>query len=133
MYKKYCDISFSTIEYLKDILKEARWKDVIGNGRNYRTWFCSVTLLEFQNYTRAFFLLLPPNGIVHRHRDASSASRSYHIPVCTNLACFNRIYLNDQIICCHLFVGECYEIDRTIEHSSVNKGDTDRVHLIVEV
>ena len=133
MYKKYCNIPINTIAYLKQLLAEAKWKDVIGSGANYRTWFCDIELHPFGIYRRAFFLLLPPNGTVHRHRDASSSIKTYTIPVFTNAGCMNNAYYEEHTLTKHLRVGWVYETDRTVEHDSINSGETDRIHLLVEV
>lgn len=129
MYKKTGNVSRETINYLKHILKQAKWKDVIGPKDDFKTWFYNVEIKEFPIYKRAFFLMIPPDGKVHRHKDTPRPEKSYHIPVETNRECQNNMYPGGNF---HLEVGSIYLVDRQVEHESFNHGKTNRIHLLVE-
>ena len=76
---------------------------------------------------RAFFLKIPPGGKVHKHVDKPSTR--YIIPVTTNPKCVSWVAGEAY----HLEVGKVYHVDTTQEHESTNDGETDRVHLLVDV
>ena len=130
MYEMVDNVSRETIDYLKQIVKNAKWKDVIGPDDNFKTWFYNVEIREFPHYKRAFFLMIPPRGKIHRHKDTVKPEKTYHIPVETNPECVNSMYPGGDF---HLEVGLIYAVDRQIEHESFNNGQTNRIHLLVEV
>lgn len=89
-----------------------------------------------QGYRRAFYVRVPPGGGVHRHTDeAAKISDTDHIVIATN----DRAYIGwidpdtgmEREV--HLALGHRYRvIDRGVVHWSMNNGDTDRVHLLIE-
>lgn len=56
-------------------------------------------------------------------------SRRIHVPIITNENCY-QIFEDREI---HLDVGSIYEINNRILHSAYNKGNTARIHLIVDL
>ena len=132
----------NTVKDLKRVLRNAVWEDIIGPMQDYKTWHgLNDVLGDIQGLTelwplekwhQTFFLKIPPGGRVHRHFDASTHYKTYHIPVATNSKCESIMYGPDKIVS-HLVVGGVYSIDRKIEHESNNNGRTSRVHLIVEI
>ena len=59
----------------------------------------------------------------HKH------SRRIHIPLCTNVDCYQIFEDRKQ----HLEVGTIYEINNRIMHSACNCGNTNRVHIILDL
>jgi hypothetical protein len=82
----------------------------------------------------AFFLKLEPSDFIHRHVDEPHPWNSYHIVLLTNDDCINSMYDEDGTE--HRFnlePGGIYYVERTTEHGSVNNGDSERLHLLMEV
>lgn len=52
-----------------------------------------------------------------------------HIPIITNDAV--EFFLNGDVI--NMKTGSCYEINNAREHGVSNNGDTDRIHLIMDI
>ena len=130
MYERIGDVPDIVLDELERVLKTAKWSDVIGSGADFKTCEFHENLEIFPDYYRAFFLMIPAGGKVHRHRDTSRPQKTYHIPITTNDQCKNNMYPGGSF---HLEVGGIYEVDRQIEHDSVNNGKTDRIHLLVEI
>jgi hypothetical protein len=129
MYEIVARYPEDEIERLLKAADNATWKNVVGENDNYRTSFYSDEIYGFSSYTRAFFLSIPESGMIHRHVDTPRPEATYHIPLITNNSCMNRmIGVGDY----HLDVGYIYFVDRQVEHESINDGDSDRIHLIVE-
>lgn len=76
MYKRVGKASPETIDYLNHLLKQATWKDVIGPEDDFKTWFHDVIIKEFPIYKQAFFLMIPPGGKVHRHKDTAREEKT---------------------------------------------------------
>lgn len=129
MYREIGSASKETIKYLKSVLKDAIWKDVIGPDDNFKTYWHDVVIEEFPEHDGAFFLMIPPGGRVHRHKDVIGIKRTFHIPVETNNDCES--WIGDKNYT--LDVGKIYEVDREIEHESFNFGETNRTHLLIEI
>ena len=136
MYEHVGNVDTEVSTFLLDLANQAQWKYVVGDGRNYRTSYVTGKiehlLPQWEKWHEGFFLMIPAAGRVHRHRDVLHLWKTYHIPVQTNPGCHSYAY-SDQCHDFHLEVGGIYRIDRSIEHASVNLGDTDRIHLLAEV
>ena len=130
MYKIVKSVSAETLKNLEEVISVAKWKEVKGSGANFQTSFFSGKIKEFPKYKQAFFLKISPGGAVHRHTDTPREEKTYHIPIYTNPQCKNNMYPGGEF---HLEVGSIYWVDRLVEHDSVNNGETDRIHLLVEV
>ena len=132
MYERFGQIDKETRKALINLANSGTWKTVKGSGRDYLTCFVTDEVKDFfdwQEWHSAFFLKIPPGGEVHRHTDVEHPWNTYHVVVCTNDDCISFSSGNPY----HLEVGDIYSIDRSIEHYSVNKGKTDRIHLLAEV
>lgn len=136
MYKYIQDISEGTVKALKMVLENAKWKTVQGPDTDFKTWHSPEIDIEelkeiWPTWSQVFFLSIPPGGRVHKHTDTPRPEKTYHIPVQTNPKSMNYMYTPKK---CgyHLRVGKVYSVDRQIPHDSVNNGDTDRIHLLVE-
>lgn len=136
MYEKVGKAPVELIEKLKELTTGVEWKLISGSGRLYFTNFPELQLIKdtqlsrLGNITNAFFLRIPSGGMVHSHTD--NHGNSYHVPVNTNSKCVNYMYEPDETAY-YLKVGVVYKVDRSILHRSINKGKTDRVHLIFEI
>ncbi len=84
----------------------------------------------------AMFTVIRPGGHFHFHRDNPAAEngvmaalRRYHIVLATN----------PESWCFHdgdwqqLEVGGVYEMDPAKTHAAINFGETDRIHLVVDL
>lgn len=80
------------------------------------------------------FVKIEPEGYIHRHKDGDEHYwNSYHVVLLTNDQAISSMYDDDGDHHFNLQAGGIYEIDRRYEHSSVNNGDTERLHLLMEV
>jgi len=133
MYERIGEVSKETIRRLQEVCEVSKWKNVRDDEKNYRTSYTAIAIQElldrWDNWHEAFFLMIPAGGMVHRHIDVDHPWQTFHIPVQTNDDCIS--YAEDEPF--HLEIGGIYSIDRTLEHHSVNRGKTDRIHLLAEV
>jgi hypothetical protein len=88
------------------------------------TWHCEKDAVRL--------LSLAPGSEIKPHRDLGCGYKDgvfrIHIPVITNPAVYFTLE-NEQL---HLQAGECWYMDFSCTHAIVNKGDTARVHLIMD-
>lgn len=92
----------------------------------------AVAKLAYASPARAMITKLKPNGHIIPHIDEgpySDATDRYHCVLTTNDKCLMRI--GDD----HVFgkPTEVWYFDKHAEHEVLNNGDTDRIHLIVDV
>lgn len=77
-------------------------------------------------------LKLSAGSVIKEHKDAElffeSGLARFHIPVITNNAV--EFYLQGERI--HLEEGECWYCNFNLRHSLANKGETDRIHLVID-
>lgn len=94
-----------------------------------------ITTLEKQfggRVGKAVYINLPAGQNVSVHKDGGYYLRSvhrFHIPIITNPSV--EFFLNGEII--NMRSGTCYEINNVNDHGVENKGDADRIHLMVDV
>ena len=91
-------------------------------------------------WRQAMFIKIPAGSSLIIHNDAVpdiAPYDRYHIPVTTNAGC--KCYLHiagtdpEQFEGFHCEVGKVYKMDPTILHWSENLGDTDRIHLVIDL
>ena len=120
------------------------WQDSKGPGRDYTANMEGIEALKglteltdrwpVEQWQSAFFLVIPPGGEVHKHTDEPHPWNSYHVVLLNNPQCRSSMYYdNGSAQHFYLQAGAIYRVDRSIEHASVNNGDEDRIHLLVEV
>ncbi len=112
---------------LKRLFQSAPWREV--PGRKYDT--ADVTFWE--PCERAFFIRVPSKGEIHRHHDAFIGGTTHHLVLQTNEGCENWWVDEDgteKVI--HLKSAHRYQVERSPMHWAYNKGQTDRIHLLVE-
>jgi hypothetical protein len=86
---------------------------------------------DYEEYV-AFFARLKPSGFVNRHGDGGPFLQHInriHIPITTNDK--SMYIIEDETM--HWDAGKMYEFDNMREHEAYNHGDTDRVHLIINL
>ena len=81
---------------------------------------------------RVMYIKLPSKKSVPLHKDSGwylSNVKRFHIHILTN----DRVSytVNDDLK--FMRSGECWEINNTAYHSVVNDGNTDRVHLVIDI
>ena len=81
---------------------------------------------------KCLYISLPAGKKVYPHRDYGyylTNVHRCHIPIITN----DRVefFLNGEIV--NMITGVCYEINNFNEHGVDNKGDSDRIHLLVDI
>lgn len=82
----------------------------------------------------AWFVNVPAKtGHLHRHNDGVMTYDTFHIPLQTNQKVVNFMYDGEAKERFHLNVGSVYRINRAIDHESVNRGASDRIHLLMDV
>jgi hypothetical protein len=81
---------------------------------------------------RAMFPKLSAKKDISGHEDGGeylSVARRNHIPIITN----PDVWFNVGKGWVNMFEGECWEINNRKWHEVVNKGDKDRVHLLIDI
>lgn len=77
-----------------------------------------------------------PGTQISYHMDENNfhkLSHRIHVPLLTNSENFNIWKINDEDVEIHLEYGKIYEINNRIIHSAVNRSDTHRTHLIIDL
>lgn len=75
---------------------------------------------------------LPKNTVITKHTDPGyylSVVHRLHIPIFTNDKCYFDI--DNNIV--NMKEGYLYELNNQVEHSVKNDGDSDRIHLIIDI
>jgi hypothetical protein len=81
---------------------------------------------------KAVFINLPPFKNVDKHKDAGGyleSVRRHHIPIATN----ERVSFVIDGERKFMRVGEIWEVNNNKVHQVWNEGDTDRVHLLIDI
>lgn len=113
---------------LADLAANAEWRHRSLPDREFYT----AQVQFWEPCDRAFFLKIPPNGFIHRHKDEAIQARVEHLVLTTNDQCEN-CWLDGTEQSIHMKQGYRYEVrNQHIEHWAFNRGETDRIHLIVE-
>jgi len=137
MYNEIGQVSKTTVNQLKKLLKNVQWEKHISDITDHHASSCAEQIKKIKGITdiwpadtfdKATFLRLPPGGNVYRHCDTGVG---YTIPIETNGDCVSMSYEQDKKKQTHLNVGKIYYTDRSVEHESVNNGKTNRTHLLV--
>jgi hypothetical protein len=137
MYTEVGTVDDETIVILEELLEEAEWHHW-DQDKDYHTFHIKPDDVDeiipvLAPCFQQFFIKMEPGGYVHRHVDARKGV-TYHVPVSTNKDCYCFMFPeNEPAHGYHLEVGKIYEVDRDVPHSSQNNGDSDRIHLLVEV
>ena len=112
---------------LQALADKAVWHDL--PGRSYRT----AEVTDFwEPCVRAFFILVPAKGDIHRHSDEAIKGTTHHLVLQTNAQCLNWWLEKGQERSIHLKANHRYDVQREPVHWATNDGDTDRIHLLVE-
>jgi len=125
------------------VARSVEWAIKKGENTDYSTSFFGRPALEKEPeltdrwpvdiWKSAFFLCLQPGGKVHKHMDEDHPWNTYHIVLLTNDECISRIWEGNRAHNFCLKAGGIYRIDRSCPHESVNEGETERIHLLMEV
>lgn len=81
---------------------------------------------------KVLFIKLPSRCEVNIHRDRGyylGIIRRHHIPIITNNECVFEV--NCDML--NMLEGECWEINNSKYHYVNNNGETDRVHLMIDI
>lgn len=81
---------------------------------------------------KCVFIKMPAHKSVGEHtdkRDYLGAVRRHHIAITTNESVL--FFVNKEAK--NMKVGECWEINNNLLHSVENNGDTERIHLMVDI
>lgn len=138
MYTKIGHVSDATIFALQEILADVpHWEEHLSAITDHQAAPCTepaqslneiVARWPIDTWDQLSFLKLRPGGKLYRHADDGFG---FHIPIETNDACISLSFENGVKKEHHLEVGKIYHANRSIEHESLNGGETDRTHLIV--
>lgn len=148
-YERIATLSEPMIKALCGVLDDGDWKDAKGKNTHYTAWTSATDLVasidrEVNNeladrwavdrWIRAWFVNIPSQGFLHRHNDEGKSDyRRYHIPIQTNELAISTLYDDEGEHPLHLELGGIYSFNYNLDHSAVNPGPTDRIHLIVDV
>lgn len=121
-------VADSELARLSVLAESVPWKGA--RGRDYQT----ADITEQYGWTcrRAFFVKIPAGGKMHRHSDVGDCVTE-HVVLETNDGCLNFWADLDGEHSVHMERGCRYEVERLLEHWAENNGETDRIHLIVEM
>lgn len=98
------------------------WERFDDSDRRYQCWTVSPTLM---------FVVIPPIGMVDRHRDSPAKGKRLNVVLQTNPYCQNFIACDGVIQeVVTLEQRGIYQFDATLEHWAVNGGTTDRIVLV---
>jgi len=126
MYKYSHSITEEEGGELLSIALNANWKINKGPEVDYCT-------AQYNEHGR--FIKIPAGGRIKRHSDNGGrpdGTKVFHTVLSTNEKCLNISYGREtQEI--HMPVGTVWEFDTLPEHESFNNGDTDRIHLVMDV
>lgn len=90
-------------------------------------------LIEDSGFTFKYarFMVLGPGGVIRRHRDAFLGKRTarLHLPIATNRNAF--LFIGGERCCWGS--GELWFGDFSRPHWGSNQGETDRIHLVMDV
>jgi hypothetical protein len=81
---------------------------------------------------KCLFIKLPAHKNVQEHvddMDYLGAVRRHHIAITTNEDVF--FFVNKEKK--HMKVGDCWEINNSLFHGVENNGDTERIHLMLDI
>jgi hypothetical protein len=151
----YVGISEQTIEEIADKSLNQKYKrykkDVLEivaeqNEKNYGKFrsfiddldYTKQILSSFKNkVTRARFARLKPGADIKPHIDNNVGyGVRYHLALETNDQCYIAIRKNPKSDFEYFHIpadGHLYYINVGFEHFAINKGDTDRVHLVIGI
>ena len=125
MYNRLGTVTDSCVDALLSIAENAQWKINKGPDVDYET----------AHFGSRKFIKIPPGGWIKRHSDNGGrpdGTRVIHVVLSTNSQCINHSYAStEQKI--HLEQNGIYMFDTWPEHESFNLGDTDRIHLVMDV
>lgn len=83
------------------------------------------------SYPKVMLARLPAGESIGRHRDGQGShayTHKMHVPLVSN----PKAIFSAGGVSQHLEVGMAYEVNNIIQHSAVNHGAEDRIHLIFE-
>lgn len=83
------------------------------------------------DFSRIMLAKLPAGGKIHLHIDpykSSNYTHKIHIPIQTNPDV--EFWINRKRY--HLLEGNAYEVNNKALHGGMNRGETDRINLIIE-
>jgi hypothetical protein len=116
------------MERLASMVSNAPWREV--PGRDYDT--AEVTSF-WEDCQRSFFIRIPPGGSIPRHHDVFIPGTTHHLVVQSNPESLNWwVDTEGRERSIHLAQGHRYRVAREPLHWAENKGQTDRIHLLVE-
>lgn len=125
------------------LARSVEWSESKGKTTDYATSFEGRPALEKEPelfdrwpvdiWKSAFFLKLEPDGYIHKHVDEPHPWNTYHIVLLSNDKCISRVWQGTRQHDFCLQPGGIYLIDRTNPHESLNAGDMQRIHLLMEV
>ena len=123
-------VSAEDMAKLQQLANKAEWQERY--DRPDRRYITAEVTDFWEPCERAFFVLIPPRGFIHRHSDEAIKGVTHHIVLSTNQGCTNGWLEDGEEKTCHLEAGKRYHVAREPVHWAENLGETDRIHLLVE-
>lgn len=127
----------AALEALAKIRGANKW--ILSANETFRTRMLSNEEIEgiefpFDRVFRARFIEVFPGGHVRKHTDEVGVEPpSFHVVVSTNDKCVNHVWKGDVKESHHLEQGGVYAMDHLLPHESFNRGETTRLHVLLEV
>lgn len=120
-------ISSEDMQRLNCLAQTAPWREV--PGRAYDT----ADVRFWEPCSRAFFIRIPAGGEIPRHHDDFIPNLTHHLVLQTNEGCENWwIDTQGKERSIHLEQGNRYRVAREPLHWAFNRGENERIHLLVE-
>ena len=132
-------------QYTKSIFINNVDTDWVGNGYPLEKYFVNEKLYEYTEAIisilenkfngkigKAIYINLPAKKQIRVHKDYGyylTSVHRCHIPIITNENV--NFHLNGETI--NMKAGICYEINNKNDHGVFNSGETDRVHLLIDI
>ncbi len=120
-------ISEADMSRLERMVEGANWRDI--PSRNYDT----AEVQFWEPCSRAFLIRIPPGGSIPKHHDVFIPGTTHHYVIRSNSGSLN--WWRDtkgQDRSIHMAEGYRYKVAREPLHWAENKGQADRIHLLVE-
>ena len=142
MYTEIRTMPDNEREYYETLAEKATWLDSIADDRHYMQYPIpkDTPLPGFPGYLNAFLVMLPAKiGKLHRHADRDLQRPcpyvSYNAVITNHDQCISGWYPGNGAVLEEVVLeqGKVYLTDRLIDHQSWNYGETDRIHLVVEM
>lgn len=127
------DIDCITLRYANEGSQENKDSQVYKQFPSIKSAvFEIMTLVQGERLGGVMVNKIPPNGVIPLHTDGLPSEMYYHrfhLVLSTNDGVITTV--GDSVL--DMKVGQLWWFDNSVPHTIVNTGDTDRIHLVVDI